>query len=575
MKRRKWLIRLLIVLVIGGVAFWNSRGPSIDEGSYLVLDLTGTYVESRPAGPLGRLLQREHVLVDLLDNIRKARHDGRIKGVVARIGDLGAGWAQTAEIRDELAMLRASGKSVTALVELELNVANKEFYLASVADRIYVPESGAPLLTGLAGNYVFLGGLWPKLDITLQVEQIREYKSAGDSLARESMSDAHREMANSILDSINMHYLQTLAAARNLVVEELEEIIDQGPASAKELVDAGVIDGVRSFEAILEELGEAGDDPPTVGEGVYAGVTLQSLGLGGGPKIAVIHVAGTIVAGSSGSNPGSVGARELSKALRGAAADDSVKAIVVRVASPGGSPAGSDEIWQQLRKAAEEKPLVVSMGDVAASGGYYVAAGAERILASPTTLTGSIGVVFYKPDVSGLLNRVGIHSESISRGRYARLMDLTKRFDDEELTLIRGRMQSIYDLFLTRVASTRENLDHDAVDKIGGGRVWTGQQALDVGLVDEIGGFRDAIRAAAAAANIHDVEKASVTYYPEQNLIEQQLSLIRSKTGAQTMAQNMHALLPPWVAASASPLAAYWALPPGAYALMPFVVSFD
>ncbi len=574
-KRRKWLIRLLILLVIGGLLFWNSRGPSIEEDSFLVLDLSGNYVEGRPSGPFGQLLQSENVLIDVLDNIRKARQDGRIKGVIVRIGDLGAGWAQTTEIRDALALVRAEGKSVTALIELELVVANKEFYLASVADRIFVPEAGAPLLNGLAANYMFLGGLWPKIDVTMQVEQIREYKTAGDSLSRESMSDAHRERANSILDSINAHYLQTLAAARNLMVDELQAVLDQGHASADELLEAGLIDGIAGFEEILASLGADGKDAKTVGEGVYSSVSLESLGLGGGPRIAIVHAAGTIVAGSSGGNPGSVGSRELSTALRAAAEDEEIKAIVMRVASPGGSPAGSDEIWQQVRAAAEKKPLVVSMGDVAASGGYYIAAGAERILASATTLTGSIGVVFYKPDVSGLLDRVGVHTESLSRGRYARLMDLTKRFDDEELTLIRSRMDSIYDLFLGRVASTRSSLDRDAVDRIGGGRVWTGAQAAEIGLVDEIGGLRDAIRAAAAAAGIHDVEKAELAFYPELGMLEQQLARVRRNSGAQAFARGIASALPGWFVSSATSLADYLELEPGAYALMPFLVEID
>lgn len=575
LKRRKWLIRLLILLAIVGVAFWNSRGPSIDEGSYLVLDLRGAYVESRPAGQLARLVQRERVLVDLLDNIRKARHDGRIDGIVARIGQLQTGWAQTSEIRNELALVRAEGKSVTAIVELELNAANKEFYLASVADKVYVPRAGAPLLTGLAARYVFLGGLWPKIDIAMHVEQIREYKSAGDALSRESMSDAHREMANSILDSVNSHYLQTLAAARNLMVDELTGIIDRGPASAETLATAGLIDGTKSFESILEELATEGEPATTVDEALYASVSLGSLGLGGGPKIAVIHAAGTILAGSSSASPGTVGARELTAALRSAGQDESVKAVVVRVASPGGSPAGSDEIWQELRKVADEKPLVVSMGDVAASGGYYIASGAERILASPATLTGSIGVVFYKPNVSALMDRIGVHSETIARGNYARLMDLTKNFEDDELLLIQDRMESIYDLFLERVALTRESLDREAVDRVGGGRVWTGQQALDLGLVDELGGYRDALRAAATAAGIHDVNKATIAYFPEQNLIEEQLSVLKSRSAARSTSEAIAEIAPSWMTPLLPSFGQYADLGPGAHALMPFHVTMD
>lgn len=574
--RRKWFLRILVMVFFLGMSVWRLQGPTIEDGSYLAIEVAGALKEGRPGGAISRMLQREQALVDVTDNLRKARYDGRIRGVILRVGALGAGWAQTKEIRDALGLLRAEGKKVVSIIELELTKANKEFYLASVADTVYVPASAAPLLNGLAARFVFLGGLWPKIDVNVHVEQIREYKSAGDTLARETMSDAHREMADSILDSVNGHYLQTLANSRDLPSEKLRTIIDDCPDSASRLLEAGLIDKIGSYEDLLADLkGGENDDVPVVAGSAYQDIGLASLGLETGPKIAVIHAAGTIVAGSAGASPGNVGSRELTAALKQATEDDEIKAIVVRIASPGGSPAGSDEIWQQMRKASKTKPIVASLGDVAASGGYYLAAGADRIIAQPTTLTGSIGVVFYKPDFSELGAKVGVNVETLSRGRYARLLDLTKDFDEDELGVVQKRMASIYELFLDRVATTRD-LDSVEVDRLGGGRVWTGSQAKEVGLVDGIGGFAEAVREAASAAGINDPEKADLVYFPKQSFTERHLATLRSRTSSESWQMLAGQVgLPAWLGAELEGWAPYLQLAPGAYTLLPQAIVID
>jgi protease-4 len=512
LKPIRWIFRLASLALLASALFYWFRGPVIADNSYLVIDISGWYSEARPGGIVQRFVQPGSYLSDITGPLRKVRYDGRIAGVIIRIGDLAGSWAQAHEIRSALALVKARGKKVIAELEVELAPASVEIWIASVADAVYVAPAAAPLLTGLRSKSLFFGGLWPKLDIGMQVERLREYKSAGDELSRETMSPAHREMVDSILDDMTRQFLGTLASARNVAVPEVEAALERGITSPTHLVSAGLANAVRGHDEVLAELG-SGTPVTTVSDETYAGVRASSLGIGDGPTIAILHASGPISTGKSQPGGGGVGSRSFAQALRKAAADEKVSAIVLRVASPGGSPAASDEIWLAVREAAKKKPVIASLGDVAASGGYYLASGADRIVASPGTLTGSIGVVFFKPDVSGLLARAGVRTETVQRGRYARLLDLDKPMDAEELTVVRTQIESIYGLFLERVATGRKKKKEE-VDRVAGGRVWTGQQAFERGLVDEIGTLEDAVRAAANAAGIHDADKVKLVHYP-------------------------------------------------------------
>jgi len=562
-RKLKWIFRVLMVVVlIGGAWYWWS-GPEIRQGSYLVVDLTGSLEEGQTSTLVSRLLHRGRTLVDVTNALRKVRYDGRIAGVLVRLGPFDGGWGQTQELRGALSLVKAQGKKVIALLEVELEPASREIYLASVADKVYVAPAAAPMFNGLAARFVFLGAVWPKIDVNMQVEKIREYKSAGDELSRESMSQAHREMAESLLTDTGNELLQTIAVARNLTVAEVQAIAERCPSSGPELVSAGLADAVKSRGEIVTELGN-GEAVPTVTEETYAGVSLSSLGIGDGPRIAIVHASGAINRGDPSPGRKGVASHQIATALQDAAADSSILAIVLRVASPGGSPAASDEIWLEVREAAKKKPVIASMGDVAASGGYYIASAADRIVASPGTITGSIGVVMFKPDVSALLTRMGVHTESLSRGRFARLLDMDKSFDEAELTLIRKQMNDIYWLFLDRVATGRKMKKED-VDKIGGGRVWTGQQASHNGLVDELGGLSDAVRVAAAAAGIHDPDKVRLVHYPASGLLD--AGMLRA--GASVVAAELEPPIVRMVADTLEPLQDMLSLEPGVQVLAP------
>ena len=564
-RRRKWWFFAFLVVAVVAYATLRGSGPKIARGSWLAVDVDGSYAEGAPDGLLERLIEERKLLVTLLANLEKAAHDNRINGVLLRIGGIESGWAQTSEIREALAGVKTSGKRVVAFMRGDNPSANKEYYLASVADRIYLAPGGAPMLNGLAANFFFLGGMWEKADIEVEVEQIREYKTFGDMLTRRQMTPQHREMANWILDGVNAEFVGTIAQSRGMSEEQVRSVIDACPSSPDAFVEAGLADGVLFADQVEDEIG-GGHEPKLVKEEDYTSVEPHTVGLGGGPKVAVVYASGTIAPGKSGGRSVfgvTVGAKTLGQALKDAAEDDDVHAIVLRVDSPGGSATASDDVWRSAREARASKPLVVSMGDTAASGGYYMSAAADRIVADPMTLTGSIGVVFFKPEISGLLANAGITTEAISRGRFGRLFDLTKKLDKAELGLLRAQMEHTYDLFVSRVSEGRK-LSAEQVDRIGGGRVWTGRQALEHGLVDELGGMRDAVRLAARQAGIEDTASVEVVFYPKEEGLLGRLSALRG--GAEN-------LLPPQWAAELEKLGAPALLGAGIHALSPAVLS--
>jgi protease-4 len=514
--KRKWIFLFLVVLAVFVIGRVRARGPAIQSGSFLLVDLEGEYVEGPPQPLLERVLEEHKSFFELMTSLRKAAADERLAGVVVRIGPLDAGWAQARDIREALKAIRKDGKRVIAFIDNEGAAANLGYYIASVANSVFLPPGAETMLNGLSAHFVFLGGLWEKMDVSMEVQQIREYKSFGDTISRREMSAAHREMANWLLDDLNDEFLAAIADGRRIAVPEVMTTIDTCPAAATEYVEAGLADRAAFFDEMLMEIG-GGRRAHVVREDDYHRVPAQSLGLSGGGKIAIIHAVGNIVGGESsrrGMVGGVVGSRSLVRAFRQATEDDSIKAIVFRIDSPGGSAAASDQVWHAARAAREKKPVIASLGNVAASGGYYMAVGADKIVAETGTLTGSIGVVLLKPNVSGLLTRFGIGSDTLGRGRYSRVLDLTKSMDKAELTLVKNQMDGIYRRFLDRVAQGRK-MTVEEVDAIGGGRVWTGRQAKERGLVDEIGGIEAAIRLAAEQGGVEDPGRATIVHLPK------------------------------------------------------------
>ncbi|MFN8627935.1 MAG: signal peptide peptidase SppA [Candidatus Binatia bacterium] len=553
MRRRRRYLLIVAILVVGAVLITRRalRGPAIPANSYLVLEIGGSYAEGPPQDLVGRLLRRRtRTLIDLLGIIREARVDQRLKGVIVRISALEIGWAKTQDVRDALLEFKQSGKPLLALLQPEAG-GNMEYYLATAADRIYLSPDVTTPLTGLASQFVFLGGLWDKVDIQMNVEKIGEYKTAGDALAGKEMTAAHREMANALLDSLNAQFVDGLARGRGLAPERIVALIDQAPVSPAELETLRLSDGTKHLDDIHDELGN--QTTPLVPMRDYVQVTPRSLGLGQGPRIAVVYAAGTIVMGEGGTSVQgeTVGADTLSQALAEAADDADARAIVLRIDSPGGSALASDVIWRATQQARAKKPLIVSMSDVAGSGGYYIAAGANRIVAQPATLTGSIGVLTARPNVRGLLARLGVNTQTITRGQFADLEAMTEPLTAAGRQKLLAELDHIYRVFVTRVATGRQ-LSAERVDEIGRGRVWTGAQARENGLADELGGFQVAIQAAKAAAGIEASQEVELTYYPQaQGLLDRVGGLLSGHAALDlppAWQDALRQLLPPFAA---------------------------
>lgn len=516
-KRRRWIWVILLVLVAAAL-LWRHRGtaPTVKDGSFLLIALEGQYAEEPPSDIFRRLFRApQRSLIDVLETLLVARADKRIAGAIVRVRPLDVGWAKAQDIRDGVAAFRAAGKPVYAVIEHEGSVSNLGYFVASAADRVYLTPAAIAPLVGLAGQWFYLGGVWEKLDIEMHVEKIAEYKTAGDMLVNREMSPYEREMNNAILDSINRTFLAAVAEARGLDPAKVQELIDRGLSTAAEFEAAGLGDGAKYAADVRRE--DAGD-APVVEFDDYAGVDPESVGLEAAATIAVVYGVGPIAMGDgeSGAFDGPVMSPAVAvKALEEAADNDAAKAIIFRIDSPGGSALASDLIWRATQEARAKKPVIVSMSDVAGSGGYYVACGANAIVAQPATLTGSIGVVFARPNLTGLLNRFGVTTETLTRGTYARINDLTAPYDDATQAKLIEQMESVYEQFVARVALGRK-LPAERVKEVGRGRVWTGEQALANGLVDDTGGFAAAVRAAKLAAGLRDTDEVTLVYYPRR-----------------------------------------------------------
>ncbi|HAF15484.1 MAG TPA: signal peptide peptidase SppA [Blastocatellia bacterium] len=505
------VVALVLVVLIGLaaiVASFRHNQPSIENNSVLALRVSGSLPDYVPEDPLRKFFGRsDQSLSNLVLQFKKAKVDNRIKAVMLDVNMSGAGWGKAEEIRDAIADFRSSGKPVYAYMEYGMN---KEYYIASACDKIYLAPPGELFINGLAADVLFFRGSLDKLGIYPDIFQIGKYKSVGDMFTQKQMTDAHREFMNSLVDDLFNRYVEAIAKARGKSVGDVRAIIDNAPYSAPKAKDAGLIDGVAYRDELEKELKtklgyKETDDLRLVKGASYSDVDPESLGLNKGERIAVIYATGDIGSGQSENSPSgsqSIGSDTLARALNDARDDKTIKAIVVRVDSPGGSGLASDIIWHAVAAAKEKKPVVISMGDVAASGGYYISADASKIVAQPSTITGSIGVVAGKPVMRGFYDWLGISNEYVLRGKQAGMFRETEKFSPEERAKFEEWIKNTYyNDFVPKVAKGR-NKDVAYIDSIAQGRVWTGAQGRDRGLVDEFGGLDRAIEVAKELAKI-------------------------------------------------------------------------
>jgi signal peptide peptidase SppA, 67K type len=515
--RKVVLIITGIVVALGLVAFillavlisaLRGSEPRVADNSVLVLKVEGAMPDFVPEDPMRRFFGGDDSsLTNLLTQIKKAKVDKRIGAILLEIEFSGAGWGKADEIRDAIADFRTSGKPAYAYMEYG---ANKEYYIATSCEKVFVAPPGDLFINGLAAEVMFFRGSLDKLGIEPDVFQIGKYKNAPDQFTRKEMSEAHKEVVNSMLDNLYGRIVNTIATTRKKTPDEVKAIIDNAPLGAKEAKDAGLIDGAFYRDEVENELKKRlgfkdSDTLPKIAGDSYREIRPEAVGLNTGERIAVIYASGAIGSGRSSDGPygdQSVGSDTVAKAINDAAEDKSIKAIVIRVDSPGGSAYASDIIWHATENAKQKKPVVISMGDVAASGGYYIACNANRIVAEPSTITGSIGIFAGKPVMKGFYDWLGISNEYVLRGKMAGMFRESEKFTDEERKKFQEMISSTYyEDFVPKVAKGRGK-NPEYIDSVAQGRVWMGDQAKERGLVDEFGGLDKAIEVAKGLANI-------------------------------------------------------------------------
>jgi protease-4 len=522
----------LLVAVLGLLFFYAvSRGPDIPDNSVLVLRVEGSLPDYNPADPaVARIFGGEqNSLTGMMTQLKKASADKRVGAVLLDFGFLGTGWAKAEELRDAIADFRRSGKPIYAYMEVG---SDKELFVATAAERVYVAPIGDLFINGLAAEAMFFRGSFDKLGIYWDAYQIGKYKTAPERFTRKEMSEGDRETLNALLDGIFDRYTVKIAEARGKSIEDVRALIDTAPHNAVAAQAAGLIDGALYRSDVENELKKRlgyKEDAKLrkISPALYQQVTPESLGLNEGEKIALVFAAGPIGLGRSddGSFGGdqTIGSDTVVKAINDARDDKSVKAIVLRVDSPGGSIYPSDLIWKAVEEAKAKKPVVISMSDLAASGGYYVSMGANRIVAQPLTLTGSIGVFAYKPVMKEFYDWIGVSSEYLLRGKNAGMFRETERFTDEERKHFERIINHYYwNEFIPKVAKGRGR-DTEYVHSVSQGRVWTGEQARERGLVDEFGGLDRAVEVAKELANIPADKGVRRVVFPAPRPFFQQL----------------------------------------------------
>ncbi len=516
-------ISLVIVAIIGIALMAESLGrPSVPQNSVLVVSLSGAMPDHAPKDPLAKAfgINQPGSFTALLTNLRKAKVDSRIGGVLLDIGFTDIGWGKSDELRRAIKDFRTSGKPIYSFTELGMN---KEYYIASATEKIYMPPTGDLYVNGFAANAMFYRGSLDKLGIVPDVIKIGKYKNAPDQYTEKEMSEGQSEVINAILDDLYGRLVTSISKDRKLDADNVKAIIDTAPHRATKAQELGLIDGAKYRDEVYNELRKKlgykeGDELRTISDSEYSEITPASLSLNNGSRVAVIYASGAINTGRSANSPlggTSVGSDTIVESLKQATDDDSIKAIVLRVDSPGGSALASDIMWHSIENAKKKKPVVVSMADYAASGGYYISCNANKIIAEPSVLTGSIGVFLGKPNLKGLYDWLGISNEYVMRGKNAGLFRETESWTDDERAKFQEQANNIYYTdFVPKVAKGR-NMTTEAVNAIGQGHVWTGEQAKKNGLIDDFGGLEKAIEVAKGLAKIPAGEEVSRVALPK------------------------------------------------------------
>ena len=506
---------ILGVIGMAGMIASSDTETSVKENSIFVLNLEGTLSERTKDNPLQTLIGEEmkaYGLDDILTSIRKAKEHENIQGIYLQTGSMSASFASLEEIRNALKDFKNSGKFIIAYAD---NYEQGMYYLASVADKVIVNPQGSIMWQGLAAQPIFFKDLMKKVGIEMEIFKVGTYKAAVEPYIATEMSDANREQITAYLNSIWGRVLEDVSASRGIRADVLNKCADEFMtiSPAETYITNGLADTLMYKDGVLEylkELTNRGSDE-----------SLRTLSLADMKNVkrnTPLDKSGNIIAifggiDDSSSTEEGINSEKVIRDLRKLREDESIKAVVLRVNSPGGSAYGSEQIWHEVMLMKEKKPVVVSMGDYAASGGYYISCAADYIVAQPTTLTGSIGIFGMFPNLENLLtDKLGLHFGMVKTNPFADMGNMTRSFNAAEKSAMQNYINNGYKLFVKRCADGR-GMSIEAIEKIAEGRVWTGAAAQELGLVDELGGLDKALEVAASKA---EVENYSIISYPDK-----------------------------------------------------------
>ena len=541
-----------LVLVILGFAavrmastLGGERPVTISDNSALILNLAGAVPEQSPVDIAIPYFQQQPPLtvLDTWKLLRRAAGDTRVKALVLEPRGIDAGWAKLEELRAEIMAFKQSGKPVYAYLR---NATMREYYLATAADKIYMAPEDELDVKGLRAELTYYKGTLDKLGVSMEFEHVGKYKDAPDEYTKTSPSPETLETTNEILDQYYGNMVQVIAEGRKLPPGAVRGVIDQGPFIGKSALDSGLVDGLIFEDDMLAQLNS---QLKTTLKKIGAHSYSKAAGAdpSGQPRIAYVTGDGEITRGDPGEDVSDNGitAFGMVNQLRQVADDASIKGVILRIDSPGGDGIASDDILHEMKALSKKKPVLISMSDLAASGGYFIAMTGDPILAYSNTLTGSIGVFFGKVNLSGLYDKIGLKKTLLTRGRFAAIDSETRPLSPEEKDKVQKEIQVFYRGFVDRVAEARKR-PYDQVEPLAQGRVWLGTQAKMNGLVDEIGGLDRAVEMIKQRTNIPASQQVTlVTYPPRRSLLE---LLLKSSSDNSELESAIHAVVGnlPW-----------------------------
>lgn len=531
---KKFLIGLVVGLVLAGMflligvlamAKLGDQKPTVAKDATLVLRLEGEIPEKAPLDMGIPFLQETPpaTVIDIWQSLQRAAVDPKIKAVVLMPRNMAVGWAKLQELRSNLVEFKKSGKPLLVLLRAPRT---PEYYLATAADKIYLIPEDMLDMKGVRVEMTYFKGALDKIGAKMEAEHAGKYKDALDTYTRTGMTPETREVLNSVLDGLYGHLLETISSARKMSVAEAKAAVDQGPFLSEQAVKLKLADAVLYEDQFFDEVKKAigGAEVKRVSLRDY----LRAGGSEGKSRVAIIVTDGTIIRGSSGGNAfgeeDSITVANSVKMLREVADSESIKGVVLRVDSPGGDAVASDEILREVKLLSKKKPMVISMSDVAASGGYYISMTGDPVLAYSNTITGSIGVIYGKVNLKGLYDKLGLTKELLQRGENAAIDSEYYELTPGGRKKLREGVDEVYKSFVGIVAESRKK-SFEEIHELAQGRVWLGSQAKERALVDELGGLDKAIEMVKERAKIAKDEKVRVVVYPrKRTLLEQILS---------------------------------------------------